>query len=1070
MPHWFSKRVNIVFTVWLLFTVLILVNHSLFYINDYISVPQHGHVAEPDFGTVSQFIIDSGKQASYNWYFLLDAIWAFFLVVLVGLIIRDTRRDQVFKHKKAQISVYNVYTFFASFAYLFDIIEGFSYVFFISSIIELFVKLKIIFYALAMLCLVYWSLRKYIIPNIRDILRFIGTSSLSLFFIGIIYLLMTLMPQGGTLVVELFYVSGNIIVFFALLTFLTILVSHFPVYVDIWRHADNDIMELKMPERNYRFLGLDLIYYIPNYGNEKKMAQYERPLVVKMRRSLGILLYVAIFNIVMGVLFRFYEINASAAFISLVIIILTLKIYDVYGRIYIKWNNDLYSKDPSREDAAIKQIIAYVRWFPFYFVVCTLMVLVTFFIALDGQWSRIAALFFLLTLGLQMFLYVYFKICRGFFRYVFYSPKLKNKKRQLVNEYILEAFQRKRKSKKSNNNLFIRSVSFLSDNVRYLSLMRFAGMLSLLTLILANLWYDFASWLNPLNIIMLYIILFYSIIIITFKHILYYHRVSSAKKVRFRMTYKYGLPSILIILFVVLTYLAGLQNDLHKLKLVDMNEPLLDYQEYFTEMTHEAQGESKNYFFVGSYGGGLKANLWNLLLFDVLQKESDQQFLKRTLVLSGVSGGAVGIGNYSALMLNSKDSTERAKRINVIGKSNVLSNEITYLLGADWAREYVPMALYKHCGKDRSYMSMKEHARFTGMEPNEYNKFGFSDYWNQIYEDQDCKFPMLVMNTTAVGGRQGVATSIKLPNDAIPGARVINLYEFDDTGDTISCSKEEPYVTNSRSTITYFGAVSTTNRFPFFSPTAKIHGKGSYLDGGYFENSGMLTAYEIYDVVAGDPSKDFYQKINPVFINIINSEDYYILKKVADWGIKPVNANDTGEISAIIGTLASIDKLTGYMHRKMEAKDFVVEQIMMPHKISYKKVKGLLNAEVDDPLCLIDSINVHNRLIDQALRDSGPYLKEEWGVIEPPLARLLGEPAVEYQKAMVNYHPDVKNAIQRIVSGYLAAKENVTKQDQEIYTQQQRIDPELFKRSVKGKFGVDPQSSKVPDSLKVKGQ
>ena len=485
-------------------------------------------------------------------------------------------------------------------------------------------------------------------------------------------------------------------------------------------------------------------------------------------------------------------------------------------------------------------------------------------------------------------------------------------------------------------------------------------------------------------------------------------------------------------------------------------------------MTDNDEGGNGNYFFVGSYGGGLKANLWNLLLFDALQKESDHQFMKRTLVLSGVSGGAVGIGNYSALLLNSKDSLEMAQRIDSIGKSNVLSNEITYLLGADWAREYMPF--FKHCGKDRSYMSMKEHARFTGMKPNEYNKIGFSDYWNRIYKDQNRKFPLLVMNTTAVGGRQGVATSVRFPEDAVPGASVINLYESGAVGDSISCSKNETYLTNTNSTITYFGAVSTTNRFPFFSPTAKIHGKGSFLDGGYFENSGMLTASEIYDVVAGDPSKKYHHTINPVFINIINSEDYYIRKRVADWGFKPVNANDTGEISAIIGTLASIDKLTGYMHRKMEARDFVVEQIMMPHKISYKKVKSLLNAEVDDPLRLIDSINVHNNLIDKALNDSKSYKKDKWGVVEPPMARLLGEPAVEYQKAMVNFHPDIKNAIERIVGGYLVAKENVRKQDQDIYIQQQMIDPELFKLNLKDRIEVEPDSLKVTDSLKVKDE
>ncbi len=535
------------------------------------------------------------------------------------------------------------------------------------------------------------------------------------------------------------------------------------------------------------------------------------------------------------------------------------------------------------------------------------------------------------------------------------------------------------------------------------------------------------------------------------------------------MTFKYGLPSVLIILFVVLIYLGGLPNDLHKLTLVDTQERVTDYKDYLNEVTGDHPAHSRDYFFVGSYGGGLKANLWNLLLFDELQKKSDEKFLKRTLVLSGVSGGAVGIGNYSALLYNSQDSLEMAQRIDAIGKSNVLSNEITYLLGADWVREFLPF--FKYHGRDRSYKSMKEHARLTGMDLDEYNKVSFTDYWNRIYEDQKHKFPILIMNSTEVGGRQGVATSVRLPKDAIPGANVMNLYERDESGDSISHPKNKIYVTDTISTITYFGAVSTTNRFPFFSPTAKIHRKGSFLDGGYFENSGMLSAYEIYDAVAGDPTKDYHGLIRPVFINIINSEDYYVQEKIREWGFKAVNSNDTGEISAILGTLASLDKLTGYMHGKLEARDSdSVVKIMMPHKISYGKVKDLLNADVDDPLGLMHCIDVHNEMIDNALIESRSYEKDIWGVIEPPMARLLGKPAVEYQKAMVSCHPEVIKRIEGIVNDYLVPKESAINKDQEINEKKQIIDSVLFERSLEGEFGADPESAKVSDSLKAEDQ
>ncbi len=1052
MRNWLSRRSNVLILFWVVLTVVILINNGLFYIDEYLSHPQHGYF--DDFKKASEIIKGQGAVTPYRWYFYLDALWALSLVLIIGNIIKkDLRKDRIFGIGRLEVTVFSFYVLFMSFGYLFDIIEGVLYIFFIEDGLAGIVEFKIAFYALGLLCLVYWVLKKYIIPNVRDLFRFVETSFLSLLFIIIIYGLVTLMPQGGTLVVELFYGGSNIIIFFALLTFLTIIVSHFPVYVDIWRYGNNKCVKLEMPKRKYRFFGFDIIYYIPIYTDKNEMARYNRPLIAKMRRSLGILLFVAIFNIFMGVGFRFFEVNASASGLSLLILIFTLIIYNIYGKKYDKWNVNLYSGTASQKEQTVKQIVSYVGWFPYYFLLCILLVFITFWIAVLTQWNRVSLILFLLTLGFQMFLYVYFKIARSYFKYVFFTPKFETNRPDLFNKEILNTF--KTYAKENHNkkkNFLLRFVATLSDNIRYLQLMRFAGMLSLLTLIAANFSFTVASFLNPLNVIVLYIILFYSLLIITFKHILYYHRVPTAAKVKYRKTFKYGLPSILIILFCALMYLTSLPNDLHELQLVKMEKPLMDYEEFLDGMTQEWPDKKQNYFFVGSYGGGLKANLWNLLLLNELEKESDEEFLARTIAFSGVSGGAVGIGNYTSLLRNSKDSIQIAERIDSIGRSNVLSNEITYLMGADWLRESMPFL--NHQGRDRSYKSMKNHAKLTGMDLSTYNEIGFSDFWDSVYRKRNKKFPALIINTTSVEGRQGVASTVKFPSNVFPGAQLINLFEENSTGETETVRYKD-------STLAYFGAVSTTNRFPFFSPTAKILNKGSFLDGGYFENSGMLSAAEVYDAVDGDSNGKYRDRINPVFVNIINSEDYYILQKLSDWGFKVVRANDAGEIAAIIGTLTSIDKLTGYMHGKMESRNFVVEKIMMPHKITYKKVKNVLNADVDNPIRLMDSIKKHNSIIDMSLYNSETYDYEKWGVIEPPMARLLGEPAVEYQKAMVTCHPDIQNAIDRIILYYLVSEEEVTKDAKEDLMQMQVTQKDIIQLINEEKRQVTPDSLKL---------
>lgn len=1049
MRNWFSKRVNIVFSVWILLTLVILVNNSLFSINEFIAHPQHGHF--DNFQDVTDIIIKNGKLGYYRAFFILDGLWAFSLLYLIWLVIDDLHQDVLFSFLKRHYSVFSFFVAFAILAYALDLIEGYQYLTYNITDLLLVVELKVIFYALCMLSFVYWLLKKYLIPNLRDIIRFVETSFLSLLFISLVYVLITLMPQGGTLIVEMLYSGWNILIFFGLLTFLTIIISHYPVYIDIWRYGNNNCVKLGMPERSFNFLGLNIIYYYPASTNDAEDARYNRSLVKKMRRSLGILLYVAIFNIFLGVGSRFYEVDLNADLIALLILVITLLVYNYFGKRYDQWKATL-SVDASEETikATVKTIIKYVGFFPWYFVISTLLVILTAIVAEFTHWNRWTLMLCLITLGFQMFLYVYFKICRTYFKYVFFNEKLYKKKPQMFRKSTLELFKTHAPENHNKKKNYIQRLSArLSDNERYLELMRGAGLFALACLVLANFSFTVATFFNPITIILLYIILFYSVVTITFKHVLYYHRLRKA--VRYRKLYRYGVPSLIIILILVTSYLASIPNDLHQLQMVKQEKPMMGYEKYMDQLLATSDSLNNNYFFIGSYGGGLKANLWNLLLFQKLDSITNQRFLDRTIVLSGVSGGAVGIGNYSSLSMNATPDRNESQCIDEIGKSNVLSNELTLLFGKDWLREYMPFLNNK--GRDRSYESMKLHAKLTGMKDGLYNKVAYSDYWQDIYKSSDRKYPILIMNTTSVDGLQGVASTVRMPEHAFPGADRINIFFRRDQDSLIQLD----------STLTYFGTVSTTNRFPLFSPTAKIKDKGSYLDGGYFENSGLLSAMEAYDALAGDPEKPYHGKINPIFINIINSKDYYIRQQLNDWGFQKVDLSDGGELGSIIGTVASIDKLPNYVSAKINARGFALENIMMPHKITYAEVQAILKSKVDDPIRLMQKIEENNMYIDRALDEYENYLLQEWGVVQPPLARLLSEPAVEYQKAMINKHKLLQAALQRIDSIYLNTTKTI-----DVLEQQQIIQKQIKQQT--GQKG-EKLLRTLPDSvrnLKVK--
>ena len=716
-------------------------------------------------------------------------------------------------------------------------------------------------------------------------------------------------------------------------------------------------------------------------------------MVSLLRRSLGILLYIAVFNIVLGVAERFYSLYFNSTQMTSFLLVLSFFIYAMEIRRYYGWKDVLYAHDqsPERTDEVVRAIIRYVRRFPIYLNICIGMAVITTVVAAFQGWSRVAVGLFLVTLGLSLFLYIYFKLCRTFFKYVYYSTRLDEFNPAMFNRRILAQFQDHPDREGLGGTWLQRQYGMFSDNVRYLAFMRFFGILSLLTLIAANFSFGLASWLNPLIVIMLYIIVIYSVIIIGFKHVLYYARNDQSNR-RYRSIYRYGLPTLIFLLIGFTQYSKTKDNYLHMLRTDDRKETFVAAEDYFKQRTNGIDGK-KNFFFVGSYGGGLKANLWNLLLFNELDKRTRNGFTENTLVMSGVSGGAVGIANYASILNeNGGDRSKQDQAIFNIGKSNVLSNELVYLVGKDLIREYLP----GNRGKDRSYMSMRDHAKHTGMGIDKYEAgVSFSDYWYDLYDKRNGKYPILVMNTTSTLGRQGVVTSVDFEEGTFPAADYLS-----DLGDPLG-----------KKDLHYFDAVSTTNRFPLFSPSAEIEGKGTYVDGGYFENSGMLSSFEIYDTYA-DQRSESANKIQPVFVNIINSKDYYIAYKVLEeWGYKKVNQDKTSEIPAILSTVVSIDKLPRYVFDKIEKEGYMVKTIMMPHLLSYEDVKTVLRGDVDKPVELMKNIEAHNKQIRRVLAEYKPYKLRKWGVVEPPLARLLSIPAVRYQEAMVYGHPEIKEAI-----------------------------------------------------------
>jgi len=293
--------------------------------------------------------------------------------------------------------------------------------------------------------------------------------------------------------------------------------------------------------------------------------------------------------------------------------------------------------------------------------------------------------------------------------------------------------------------------------------------------------------------------------------------------------------AIVITLFVLADRFG---NGLHRLEVAQVEtSSIVSEQEFIdylnTQLVHDtlSQSAAKPLYFISAYGGGLKANYWNLLLLEKLNEKTKTNVIENTLALSGVSGGAVGQALFLALCHQDLTPKQRRAAISTIGRTDFVSMDISYTCGFDLLREFaLGKKNFKH--PDRAGRAMKQYGNTIGLPT--FTQESYSSFWGARYREATSKgdlFPVLLSNSTGINKKRGIACSIDLDN----------FNRIFPNGDDILSGQQtdlEP---------TYSAAVSCSNRFPFLSPAAHVEGVGHFLDGGYFENSGVLTLKNFYD-------------------------------------------------------------------------------------------------------------------------------------------------------------------------------------------------------------------------------
>lgn len=177
---------------------------------------------------------------------------------------------------------------------------------------------------------------------------------------------------------------------------------------------------------------------------------------------------------------------------------------------------------------------------------------------------------------------------------------------------------------------------------------------------------------------------------------------------RFRI-FQYLSLSVFILLLTLYGITKSVGNDLFTLQPVERD---LDNELVFADFM-ENLDSLKTRYYIGCYRGGMKSNAWTMTVLNELSN-NDERFFEKTVGISGVSGGTMGMVNFFSIWdryPNANQKMARQHLIDSVATENILSMDMTHALG----RDLLTYLFYPAdaSGTDRSSKVMEHYASLT---------------------------------------------------------------------------------------------------------------------------------------------------------------------------------------------------------------------------------------------------------------------------------------------------------------------------------------------------------------------
>nr|MBS0038421.1 hypothetical protein [Saprospiraceae bacterium] len=966
--------------VWLLLSLMMVGTVSLFHLNDYITHPQFNHFEHLTY-FYQQGLADKLNEAMYYLYFIVDTLWPLVLVRMLYLLVKG-------KNVRISAKWMQIYEVLLATALLFDYLENTIYIFQLQFAEPLkwiyFSKLSL--YGIVLVVALAVAYDRHFKENAALFFKFLKASSISILGLMVIVLLLTQMPQGSSLVIDL--LSNPINLFFTLyvLTLISLIFSHHPSTL-LFLHKSRE----ERSQGHWKMAGGFLRHGIVYFEKEKKLEEgdtstqqpeldeYAKPL----RYFLGSLIYFAFLYILLFTYEKYIWEGFRYDLLIAVLFIAQLLLFSILRK------RTTSKGEITEQRRRIWDVEAIYLWGYFLTVVALFGSVVA---SLLYGWELVTFLLVLSFLILRSFIEMSGRLMK--------RDKDRTYGGVLATMSNLESLERRLlQNKDSAGNFVPRKQTYI----------KWTGFTALLVLIAAH-HPPMAENLNPILVLMLYLHIFYGILTILVKSYLYFNQEDIRSEENRKSNFKWGFKLIKNIFrfapVVVILLIAARSIPVENLNLLSEREfhsessmPVDTFIQNHLSKDLKPADSVNTRVYISSFGGGLRATVWNLLLMEKMH-QSDSAFLEKIVAVSGVSGGALGQAFYFAIQKEDPQNSPRI--ISEIGKGNFLTTDLVYLLGADAIRKS------KWGFPNRSGIAMQNYWRKISGGPGFcIDPTPFQTYWKKGF-DQMGYYPALITNATNINRRYGIASSLYADE---------NLFY-----------RIFPYSTNlllnaNEKSLSFFDGVSTTERFPIFSATAFVNDGGHFVDGGYFENSGILSLMNLRKYInSRDTSTNYQDKLIVIdndmggFINrfIRDTEESFSHKIHLKFdGISGLGAVMKGAMSNF--------ELPAYLaeyYSEEHDPELDTEMVYLPYRLRYSDITGFWGANPKDTAAIqfiLERIENNNQRIDSAIHK---FLQEQnaehmtdrqrrWKFAYPSLSRLLSEASYRYFRAMM-YHEEVE--------------------------------------------------------------